>query len=100
MIRVMSAAIIARRADRQRNILLCRRAPGTHCAGLWCTPGGKVEPGECDAEALAREVREETGVRIWPMILTGSGSRRRTPRTGTRLKNCYGEVCDEQSDCV
>lgn len=69
MIRVMSAAIIARRADRQRNILLCRRAPGTHCAGLWCTPGGKVEPGECDAEALAREVREETGVRIWSILV-------------------------------
>lgn len=42
-------------------LLLIRRGrePG---AGLWSIPGGKVEQGESDHEALTREMREETGL--------------------------------------
>lgn len=65
MIRVVSAAIIRRLSSGQSEILLCRRAPGTHYAGLWCTPSGKVEPGECDTEALARAVLNGTGLVVW-----------------------------------
>lgn len=32
--------------------------------GEWLAPGGEVEPGESHAEALVREVREETGVAV------------------------------------
>ncbi|WP_424018482.1 NUDIX hydrolase [Halorientalis pallida] len=32
--------------------------------GEWLAPGGEVEPGETHAEALVREVREETGVPV------------------------------------
>ena len=35
------------------------RAPGT---GLWSLPGGRVEAGETLAEAVVRELAEETGI--------------------------------------
>ena len=42
--------------------LLQRRPPGTEHAGLWEFPGGKVEPGENEKQALIRELREELGI--------------------------------------
>lgn len=47
----------------EARILLARRAPGEDLAGYWELPGGKVEAGETLAEALARELLEELGVR-------------------------------------
>nr|BFF01005.1 hypothetical protein GCM10020241_26800 [Streptoalloteichus tenebrarius] len=46
-------------------------------------PGGRVEPGESDAAAVAREVEEETGlsVRVGPSV----GVVRRPAPTGTYL---------------
>ncbi len=44
-------------------LLLVRRGlePGR---GLWSVPGGRLEPGETVAQGCAREVLEETGVRV------------------------------------
>jgi 8-oxo-dGTP pyrophosphatase MutT (NUDIX family) len=40
--------------------LLTRRTDN----GRWCLPGGHAEPGESVAEACAREIWEETGLRV------------------------------------
>jgi 8-oxo-dGTP diphosphatase len=60
--------------DDQGRLLLIKRghAPG---AGLWSLPGGRIEPGETDAEALVREMREETGLVVEPGRLIGSVQR-------------------------
>ena len=55
--------------DGQGRLLMIKRGhePG---AGLWSIPGGRIEPGETDAEALVREMFEETGlaVEVGPLI--------------------------------
>jgi 8-oxo-dGTP diphosphatase len=49
--------------DPDGRLLLIKRGhePG---AGLWSLPGGRIEPGETDQQAVAREVLEETNLRV------------------------------------
>jgi 8-oxo-dGTP diphosphatase len=49
--------------DEQGRLLMIKRGhePG---AGLWSIPGGRIEPGETDAEALVREMLEETSLTV------------------------------------
>ncbi|HEY3818237.1 MAG TPA: 8-oxo-dGTP diphosphatase MutT [Polyangiaceae bacterium] len=56
---VVVAAAVVVEAGR---VLLTQRKAGTHLAGAWEFPGGKVEPGEDPREALRRELREEIGI--------------------------------------
>lgn len=44
-------------------LLLIRRGHGP-AAGEWSVPGGRVEAGELLAEAVVREVREETALEV------------------------------------
>ncbi len=46
--------------------LCIRRAAEVKAPGRWCFPGGRIEPGESEAEALVREVREEVGLDVEP----------------------------------
>ena len=50
-------------ADGEGRLLMIKRGhePG---AGLWSIPGGRIEPGETDAEAVVREMTEETGLTV------------------------------------
>jgi 8-oxo-dGTP diphosphatase len=56
---VVGAAIIE-----DGRLLAARRADPPELAGLWEFPGGKVEPGETEDEALIRECAEELGVEV------------------------------------
>jgi ADP-ribose pyrophosphatase YjhB (NUDIX family) len=60
--------------DEQHRLLVVRRAnePGR---GLWSIPGGRVEPGEDDPTAVAREVAEETGLTVEVGNLVGEVER-------------------------
>ncbi len=49
---------------RNGRVLVARRKAGSHLAGFWEFPGGKLEPGESPEECLARELREELGVSV------------------------------------
>ncbi|MGW5055095.1 (deoxy)nucleoside triphosphate pyrophosphohydrolase [Actinokineospora sp. NPDC004072] len=51
---------------RDGQVLAQQRAYPPEAAGLWEFPGGRVEPGESDADAVRRECREELGIEVLP----------------------------------
>ncbi|HEX4885469.1 MAG TPA: Nudix family hydrolase [Casimicrobiaceae bacterium] len=57
----VAAAVILRPDGR---VLLAQRPPGKPYEGYWEFPGGKLEPGETPAHALARELHEELGIDV------------------------------------
>jgi 8-oxo-dGTP diphosphatase len=56
------ACAVIERAD--GSFLLAQRPAGKPYPGYWEFPGGKVEPGESPARALARELDEELGLTV------------------------------------
>jgi mutator protein MutT len=63
--------------DRFDRVLIAQRPAGTHLAGGWEFPGGKLERGEERAAGLARELNEELGITI------------ATPRPLVRVRHAY-----------
>ncbi len=57
--RVVGAAIV-----RDGRVLASRRTEPPRLAGRWEFPGGKVDPGESDVQALHRELAEELQVQV------------------------------------
>ncbi len=65
LLQVPSVAAIIR--DGEGRILLQRRTSD----GAWSLPAGAIDPGEAPAHAMAREVREETGLHVVPERVVG-----------------------------
>jgi 8-oxo-dGTP diphosphatase len=55
----------------QGKAFVARRGQDGSFGGRWEFPGGKVEPGERDEEAVAREFNEEFGVHVDALRLLG-----------------------------
>jgi 8-oxo-dGTP diphosphatase len=66
--------VVAAVIERQGEFLVARRLAGTHLAGYWEFPGGKVHDGETREQALRREIKEElnTGITALQEIFTTS----------------------------
>jgi len=78
---VVGAAILHSEAGSGVRVLAAQRRTPAHLAGMWEFPGGKVEEGESEPDALRRECREELGVdvevlrRVGPDVSTVPGRR-------------------------
>jgi 8-oxo-dGTP diphosphatase len=72
---VVAAALF----DREGRVLIAQRPRGKPLAGRWEFPGGKVDAGESESCALARELREELGIEVL------------TARSFMRLTHAYAE---------
>ncbi len=57
-------SVVAALIFRGGEILVQQRRAGARHALLWEFPGGKVESGETEQEALVRECREELGIQV------------------------------------
>jgi 8-oxo-dGTP diphosphatase len=62
--------VVAALIESDGKLLVCQRRRTDSFGLMWEFPGGKLEPGETPAQALARELQEELGVeaRIGPEI--------------------------------
>jgi TDG/mug DNA glycosylase family protein len=59
---VSRRAVRALVVDPSERVLLLRFQPTVDAEVWWATPGGGIEPGESELEALRRELREECGL--------------------------------------
>ena len=53
---------------REREVLLIRRGADVPDPGYWAPPSGTIEPGESQEAAVIREVREEIGLTVRPVV--------------------------------
>ena len=60
----MTTVVVGAAIVHEGRLLAARRRYPVELAGGWELPGGKVEPGEGESEALVRECTEELGITV------------------------------------
>ena len=91
--------VVAAVVERDGRYLITRRLEGTHLAGLWEFPGGKVGPTEGPEAALQREMKEELGVEASVRGLIESVTwtyPEKTVRIHFFACEVFGEPCPQQ----
>lgn len=76
---------------RDDRLLVIRRSMTVNAPGKLCLPGGGIESGESETEALVREMQEELAIDVHPIRLC---HRSVTP-WGTRLAWWVAEILDD-----
>ena len=56
--------VVGAMIEKQGTYLITRRSPQASLPLLWEFPGGRVEEGETDRQAVVRELRERVGVEV------------------------------------
>ncbi len=79
---------IIRRDDR---LLVIQRARHVKAPSTWCFPGGHIEAGESQAQALVREMREELGIDVEP----GERLMTQTKHAGRLVLYCWSATVVE-----
>jgi 8-oxo-dGTP diphosphatase len=89
---VVAAAIV-----RGGQVLAQQRAFPSADAGRWEFPGGRVEPGESETDAVVRECREELGVEVVPGETVGPDA---PLRDGMVLRLYLATLVDDDAEPV
>ncbi|MFC5993935.1 NUDIX domain-containing protein [Pseudonocardia hispaniensis] len=63
---VVTPVVVATALVRNGRVLAAQRSRPAALAGRWELPGGRVEPGESETDAVVRECREELGTLVRP----------------------------------
>lgn len=77
--------------DRDRILLFQDSDPGAPGSAWWITPGGGIDDGETEVEAVVRELAEETGLAVDADRVHGPLARR-------RVAHGYSDQVVEQTD--
>jgi ADP-ribose pyrophosphatase YjhB (NUDIX family) len=86
MLRVAAYAVV----EVDGRVLLTQMSQDTPVPGLWALPGGGLDHGEAPAEAVVREVQEETAHVLRDVRLADVGSHRFTAHSpGGRLEDFH-----------